>query len=78
MINEQQFEAVEDQLSNNDVSSDEEMRELFITEIGLTAEDADEVMALRPEFLISPLAKLVLLDGRLSVGSYTLRNTKKP
>lgn len=42
---------VDDQLSNNEVSGNEEMRDFFIDELGLTAEQADAAVALRPRYM---------------------------
>lgn len=42
---------VEDQLANNEVSTDEEMWDFFIEELDLTAEQADVAVALRPRYL---------------------------
>ncbi len=42
---------IEDQLANNEVSTDEEMWDFFIEELDLTAEQADAAVALRPRYL---------------------------
>ncbi|WP_228022228.1 MULTISPECIES: hypothetical protein [Pseudomonas] len=42
---------IEDQLANNEVSTDEEMWDFFIEELDLTAEQADVAVALRPHYL---------------------------
>lgn len=42
---------VEDQLTNNEVSTDEELWDFFIEELDLTAEQADAAVALRPRYL---------------------------
>lgn len=42
---------LEDQLANNEVSTDEEMWDFFIEELDLTAEQADAAVALRPRYL---------------------------
>ncbi|MCQ4322710.1 MULTISPECIES: hypothetical protein [Pseudomonadaceae] len=42
---------VEDQLANNEVSTNEELWDFFIEELGLTAEQADAAIALRPRYL---------------------------
>jgi hypothetical protein len=49
-LNAEQVTWIEDQLSNNEVSSDEEMREYFIAG-GLTAEQADCVLSHRLAYL---------------------------
>ncbi|MCO7620141.1 hypothetical protein [Pseudomonas guariconensis] len=42
---------IEDQLSNNEVSSDEEMVDLFIEELGLSLEQAEAAVKLRDQYL---------------------------
>lgn len=42
---------VDDQLTNNEVSDNEEMRSFFIHELGLTAEQADAAVVLRPRYM---------------------------
>lgn len=42
---------IEDQLANNEVSTDEEMWDFFIEELDLTAEQADAAVALRPRYM---------------------------
>ena len=42
---------IEDQLANNEVSTNEELWDFFIEELGLTAEQADAAIALRPRYL---------------------------
>jgi hypothetical protein len=42
---------IEDQLANNEVSTNEELWDFFIEELGLTAEQADAAVALRPQYL---------------------------
>ncbi|WP_458737150.1 hypothetical protein [Pseudomonas chlororaphis] len=42
---------VDDQLTNNEVSDNEEMRNFFVDELGLTAEQADAAVALRPQYM---------------------------
>jgi hypothetical protein len=41
---------IEDQLTNNEVSTDEELWDFFIEELDLTAEQADAAVALRPRY----------------------------
>lgn len=45
------LEHVEEQLSNDDVSSNEEMIDFFITELGLSAQQAVAAVALRTQYL---------------------------
>jgi len=42
---------IEDQLANNDVSTNEELWDFFIEELDMTAEQADAAVALRPKYL---------------------------
>jgi len=42
---------IEDQLANNEVSTNEELWDFFIEELGLTAEQADAAVALHPRYL---------------------------
>lgn len=41
---------IEDQLANNEVSVDEELWDFFVDDLGLTAEQADAAVALRPQY----------------------------
>jgi len=41
---------IEDHLANNEVSIDEELWDLFIDDLGLTAEQADAAVALRWQY----------------------------
>ncbi|PWU32076.1 hypothetical protein DK254_00720 [Pseudomonas sp. RW407] len=50
---------IEDQLSNNEVSPDEEMVDFFIEELGLTLEQAEAAVALRSQYL-----QLIFLPGQ--------------
>lgn len=43
--------SVEDQLSNNEVSCDEEMVDFFIEELSLSLEQAEAAVALRSQYL---------------------------
>ena len=43
---------IEDHLTNNQVSTDEELWDLFIEELDLTAEQADAAVELRPKYLV--------------------------
>ncbi|VXC23804.1 conserved hypothetical protein [Pseudomonas sp. 8Z] len=45
------LENIEDQLANNDASSDEEMFDFLLEELDLTAEQAEAVIALRPQYI---------------------------
>lgn len=50
---------VEDQLSNNEVSCDEEMVDFFIEELGLSLEQAEAAVALRSQYL-----QMIFLAGQ--------------
>lgn len=50
---------VEDQLSNNEVSCDEEMVDFFMEELGLSLEQAEAAAAMRPQYL-----QLIFLTGQ--------------
>lgn len=52
-MNKQQKSAVENILSNDEVSSDEELRNLFIDEIKLSEKEADKMIARRMDYLNS-------------------------
>ncbi|MFJ3119613.1 hypothetical protein ACIPI6_24065 [Pseudomonas protegens] len=43
---------IDDHLANNQVSTDEELWDLFIEELDLTAEQADAAVALRPQYWV--------------------------
>jgi hypothetical protein len=62
----QQFDLLDDQLANNDVGSDDELKEFFI-ENGISVQVADEAIALRSEFLTNPFAQLCVRNGKLAV-----------
>lgn len=47
------LENIEDQLANNDVSSDEEMFDFLLEELGLSAEQAEAAIALRPQYQVT-------------------------
>ncbi|MGJ3439099.1 hypothetical protein AAZU54_03730 [Pseudomonas sp. Je.1.5.c] len=49
---------IEDQLSNNEVSTDEELVDLFIEEFGLTLDQAEAAIHLRDQYRIQ-----VFLEG---------------
>ncbi|QHF43084.1 hypothetical protein PspS35_04540 [Pseudomonas sp. S35] len=42
---------IDDQLANNEVSTDEELWDFFIEELDMTAEQADAAVALRSQYL---------------------------
>lgn len=45
------LENIEDQLANNEVSTNEELWDFFVEELEMTAEQADAAVALRPKYL---------------------------
>jgi len=45
------LENIEDQLANNDTSSDEEMFDFLLEELDLTVEQAEAAIALRPQYM---------------------------
>lgn len=51
--------SIEDQLSNNEVSCDEEMVDFFIEELGLSLEQAEAAVALRSQYL-----QMIFLAGQ--------------
>ncbi len=61
-----QFDLVDDQLVNNDLDSDAEMKMFFI-ENGVDEPMADEAIALRQEFLTNPFCQLCVRNGKLGI-----------
>lgn len=51
-LSEQTLSNIEDQLSNNDSSSSEELVDFFIEELGLSSEQAEAAVELRSQYLI--------------------------
>lgn len=49
---------IEDQLSNNEVSTDEELVDLFIEELGLTLDQAEAAIRLRDQYRLQ-----IFLEG---------------
>jgi len=50
-LTQQILENIEDQLANNEVSTNEELWDFFVEELEMTAEQADGAVALRPKYL---------------------------
>ena len=49
-----QFAWVQDQLCNNDVADDAEMRDFFLNQINITEEETDIAMSCRDMFIANP------------------------
>lgn len=62
-----QFELMADQLRNDEYSTDDQMREFFMTYGKIEADIADQAIQLRPAFLCDPRVQLTLQDNQLSV-----------
>jgi len=67
-----QIEAIADQLSNNEYSSDTELKQFLIEEVNIPPIIAIQALKLRSTFLINPLANLVYEKGYLKIRNIKL------